>query len=231
MTTNDILLLSLGNSNKALLEVWGRYSFLTTNAKNRFSFNQYKDKINQMIGTLKDMEIIINDKMDAIKKEPLLFISHASKNRTFVNALVDLLVFLRFDTNNLFCSSKPGYGIPVGEDLYGFLRSRFVDYDIFVIFVHSKEYYESHVCLNEMGAAWAFQSKHASILLPGFDFKDMDGAVNNKEIAIKIDDDKAWCGINSLKDQLISFFLLREPNASAWEEARNHFFDSIKNNK
>lgn len=227
MSTNDILSLSAGDYTNVVLQLWSRYNTKMLNAP----FKQYIDRIDRMIGTLEDMKSIVgniaNDNSIIMKKK-LLFISHASANETFVNALVELLVFLKFDTNNLFCSSEPGYGIPVGENIYGFLRSRFVDFDIFVIFVHSKEFYLSHACLNEMGAAWAFQSKHASILLPGFSYNEMDGAVNNKEIAIKIDDKQAWSKMNSLKEQLVSFFSLSEPNGSAWEKARNCFFDKVK---
>lgn len=227
-TTNDILLVDENNNGK-LIELWSRYNKATPSL---VPFKEYIDKLNRMIGTLENMKSLVNNSVknntNTGMKKQLLFISHASANKSFVDALVELLTFLKFDTTNLFCSSTPGYGIPVGQDIYDFLRSRFVDFDIFVIFVHSKEFYQSHACLNEMGAAWAFQSKHVSILLPGFDFADMDGAVNNKNIAIKIDDKLAWNGVNSLKDQLISFFSLVTPNDSAWEDARNRFFDRIK---
>lgn len=237
-STNAILSKFSVDYTTDLIEWWNCYgtvdkSGITYNTP----FNQFPDKINLMIGTLEAMKsmVIVNTDMNtntntntnSKEKTPLLFISHASANKAFVNALVELLNFLKFDTSNMFCSSKPGYNIPVGEDIYGFLRSRFVDYDIFVVFVHSKEFYQSHACLNEMGAAWALQSKYASILLPGFEFKDMDGAVSDKEIAIKIDDKQAWSGMNSLKEKLVSVFKLPEPNHSAWEDARNSFFESV----
>ena len=46
---------------------------------------------------------------------------------------------------DIFCSSIPGYGIPNGANIFDFLRERFLNYDLHIIFVHSPEYYESPV--------------------------------------------------------------------------------------
>ena len=48
----------------------------------------------------------------------MVFISHSSKDKSFVEALVDLLEGLGLTKNNLFCSSVDGYGIPLGRDIF-----------------------------------------------------------------------------------------------------------------
>ena len=45
--------------------------------------------------------------------------SHSSKDKAFVEELVELLESIGFDENNLFCSSVDGYGIGLGEDISG----------------------------------------------------------------------------------------------------------------
>jgi hypothetical protein len=89
-----------------------------------------------------------------MKKKPLIFISHSSKNKDQVAKIADLLRSINLSPRrDIFCSSLPGYGIPNGANIFDFLRERFLNYDLHIIFVHSPEYYESPVSLNEMGAA------------------------------------------------------------------------------
>ena len=91
----------------------------------------------------------------SMKKKPLIFISHSSKNKDQVAKIADLLRSINLSPRrDIFCSSLPGYGIPNGANIFDFLRERFLNYDLHIIFVHSPEYYESPVSLNEMGAAW-----------------------------------------------------------------------------
>ena len=89
-----------------------------------------------------------------MKKKPLIFISHSSKNKDQVAKIADLLRSINLSPRrDIFCSSLPGYGIPNGANIFDFLRERFLNYDLHIIFVHSPEYYESPVSLNEMGPA------------------------------------------------------------------------------
>ena len=118
-----------------------------------------------------------------MKKKPLIFISHSSKNKDQVAKIADLLRSINLSPRrDIFCSSLPGYGIPNGANIFDFLRERFLNYDLHIIFVHSPEYYESPVSLNEMGAAWVLRANATSLLLPGFDFSGMLGLQSNVEI-------------------------------------------------
>lgn len=219
-----ILLMQIDNSKKnEILEIW---NIVNTPVEQPFTFNAYRDRMCQYIKHLKIIDKIVNH--NDMEKTPLLFISHSSTNENFVSELVKLMEFLKLDSTTMFCSSLPGYGIPTGADIYDYLRECFVRHDIFVIFVHSNEFYGSHASLNEMGAAWVLKSRHASFLVPGFDLNKMDGAVNNKEMAIVIDSTKAWDKINSLKDQIVEFFNLAQPNGSAWEVRRNEFLNNVR---
>lgn len=165
-----------------------------------------------------------------MKKKPLIFISHSSENKAQVAKIADLLRSINLSPRrDIFCSSLPGYGIPNGANIFEFLRERFVDYDLHIIFVHSPEYYESPVCLNEMGAAWALRANATSLLLPGFDFSGMKGVIGSDCIAIKLDGDRSEVKdrLNQLRRELESEFDISDNEDIIWEEARDKFIREI----
>ena len=162
-------------------------------------------------------------------KKPLLFISHSSANEIIAENLVQLLRTLGFNNRNLFCSSVPGYDIKEGEDIYDTLASKFQDYNIFVILLLSKEYYESAACLNEMGASWVLKVSYSTIVCPGFTIPEIKGAVNPSKMAVVLEDAKRIKGkLNQLKDRLIDYFNLPEiEDDTIWESDRDKFIKSI----
>ena len=165
-----------------------------------------------------------------MKKKPLIFISHSSENKAQVAKIADLLRSINLSPRrDIFCSSLPGYGIPNGANIFEFLRERFVDYDLHIIFVHSQEYYESPVCLNEMGAAWALRANATSLLLPGFDFSGMKGVIGSDCIAIKLDGDRSEVKdrLNQLRRELEAEFDISDNEDIIWEEARDKFIREI----
>lgn len=165
-----------------------------------------------------------------MKKKPLIFISHSSENKAQVAKIADLLRSINLSPRrDIFCSSLPGYGIPNGANIFEFLRERFVDYDLHIIFVHSPEYYESPVCLNEMGAAWVLRANATSLLLPGFDFSGMKGVIGSDCVAIKLDGDRSEVKdrLNQLRRELESEFDISDNEDIIWEEARDRFIHEI----
>ena len=123
-----------------------------------------------------------------VEKQPLLFISHSSANEKIAEALVDMFRTIGFNTKNMFCSSVNGFDIREGEDIYDTLLSKFQDYKIFVIFLLSKDYYQSAACLNEMGAAWVLKANYATIIAPGFTIPEIKGAINPNKMAVVLED-------------------------------------------
>ena len=165
-----------------------------------------------------------------MKKKPLIFISHSSKNKDQVAKIADLLRSINLSPRrDIFCSSLPGYGIPNEANIFDFLMERFLNYDLHIIFVHSPEYYESPVSLNEMGAAWVLKTKATSLLLPGFGFSDMKGVFGSGSIAIKLDGDRSEVKdrLNQLRRELESEFDISDNEDIIWEEARDKFIREI----
>ena len=195
---------------------------------NRYSKDITRDVMEQTQQYIKQVKIESKEDKEKVKK-PLLFISHSSANENIATNLVQLLRTLGFNNKNLFCSSVPGYDIKEGEDIYDTLASKFQDYNIFVIFLLSSEYYHSAACLNEMGATWVLKANYSTIVCPGFSIPEIKGAINPSKMAVVLEDNKRVNGkLNNLKDRLIEFFGLPEvEDDTIWENDRNKFIESI----
>ena len=163
------------------------------------------------------------------EKEKKVFISHASKDEAIVRKFVELLEDIGLNEAQVVCSSIPGYGIPLGEDIYDWLARQFREYDLHVLFMLSENYYQSIACQNEMGATWVLKTKYDTILLPGFEYKNIKGAVNPNQISIKLDGNEEVLKqhLNELKDNLITEFGLTMPSATKWERHRQTFISAI----
>ena len=165
----------------------------------------------------------LNDKQPTKEKTPMVFISHSSKDKPFVEALVDLLESLGITKSNLFCSSVDGYGISLNGDIFETIRGLFYKHELYVIFVHSPRYYESYVSLNEMGAAWALKTDFCSILTKDMEFKDMTGVVNNSTLSIKVNSEDAPARLTEMKDKLVNMLGLIPIDEIKWERKRTNF--------
>ncbi len=168
-------------------------------------------------------EVVMSD------KKPKLFISHSSKDVAYVAQIVNLLDGMGLNQTQVFCSSLPGYGIPIDTNIFDYLRNQFIEYNLHVIFIHSDNYYMSAVSLNEMGAAWALKSTVTSILLPGFGFEKMTGVVNDQSIAIKLDGQQLELQdkLNQLYDKVVSVFGLTKKADIIWQQKRDSFIKDV----
>ena len=227
-TSNDIISMKHiadANVGRNVVFVYSRADVLKDN---RYSKDITRDIMEQTQQYIKHVRGESKEEKEKVKK-PLLFISHSSATENIATNLVQLLRTLGFNNKNLFCSSVPGYDIKEGEDIYDTLASKFQDYNIFVIFLLSSEYYQSAACLNEMGATWVLKANYSTIVCPGFSIPEIKGAINPSKMAVVLEDNKRVNGkLNNLKDRLIEFFGLPEvEDDTIWENDRNKFIESI----
>lgn len=162
-------------------------------------------------------------------KSPKIFISHSSKDKEIVSAFVDLLFDMGL-TGHIFCTSVPGCGVLIDNDIYESLKYEFKNYQVHVIFMLSSNYYSSPACLNEMGAAWILQTSYTSILLPGFEFEEIDGAVNPRQMAIKLDESEEQLKekLGQMKQNFLEKFALPKIPDMRWETKRNEFIAKVQ---
>lgn len=170
-------------------------------------------------------------------RPPKIFISHKSEDKPFVDALVDLLRhYIGSEPNKIFCSSIPNYKIDLGKEIYDQIAAQFADNDVFTIIVHSPRYYQSSVCLNEMGASWILNTDCCSILTSDCEINELNGVIDKRFISIKVNNEDAKDRMNDFLYEVMDFFELPKPEFKAfsqWEKDRDKFLgivNSIKYN-
>jgi hypothetical protein len=133
-----------------------------------------------------------------------IFISHSSKNKNYGELLVEFLRNIGLKENEIIFTSNVAFGIPVGKNIFDWLKSQ-IEEKPFVIYLLSEQYYKSIACLNEMGAAWIIENKHAAIFTPEFDLSSKEfqnGVLDPREIGFYIND----------RDRILSFVELLSEN-------------------
>lgn len=158
-----------------------------------------------------------------------IFISHAEKDTEIVCSMVELLYSMGLGTEDIFCSSVPELGIPIKKNIYEYIRKMIDKENIYTFFVLSENYYKSAVCLSEMGAVWVKRKEYITFLVPGFDYSDIKGVIDRRNIAIKMGADKARlkADLNNLKDDLEKK-IRKHINVECWEFCRDYFIDKIQ---
>ena len=152
-----------------------------------------------------------------------IFISHSSKDIKVVEEFVDLLETIGLDSNQIFCSSLPGYGIPLGENFIECLKSELSDSNTMVVFMLSENFYKSPVSMCEMGATWIQSKEHIPVLIPPFSFEKIDGTIKLTQ-GFMINDSMKW---NEFKDKILQTFGLEDLSDSVWERKRDRTISRI----
>lgn len=179
----------------------------------------------QVVGVASEEDVLLTQ-----SKERRLFISHCTKDTEYVKEFVRFLEAIGMPEGSIFCSSVEGYKIEWGEDIYEYLETEFnnPNKNLIVLFMLSENYYNSVPCLNEMGATWVLKKEYRSILLPGFEYAKIDGAIDAKKVGIKFDDPNLSYNLNDVKQQMASIFGFEPPVNSKWDRIRNNFIADIK---
>lgn len=109
-----------------------------------------------------------------------IFISHKNDCENFGNFLIDILIRVYPPIkNSIIFTSNSDYGVPQGEDIYTYLSSCFRD-DMHVVFLFSRSFYDSNVCLGEAGAAWGTNKKYSNFVID-VGFSSIDKPINGAQ--------------------------------------------------
>ena len=144
--------------------------------------------------------------------EPMIFISHKSDDKKYGDALRNFIINLGVKNEQLIYTSHPLHKIPVGVNIYDYLRKN-IHANVFMIILWSDEYLESPACLNEMGAAWVVQSDYINIYTPDFSFgnpKYRQCAVDTDKMgAVLKNDEHCKTSMLELKEKVEKLFNLK----------------------
>jgi hypothetical protein len=139
----------------------------------------------------------------------VIFISHNSTDKLYGNALRNFITGLGVKNEQLIYTSHPMHKIPFDDFIYDYLRKN-IHNNIFMIILWSDTYLDSPACLNEMGAAWVFQSDYSNIITPNLNFsnsKISQCAVDIRKMGIVLNgDDHCKTGMIELKNKIVSLF-------------------------
>jgi hypothetical protein len=153
-----------------------------------------------------------------------VFISHASGDSTIVEEVIEILESIGLDSNQIFCTSFEGYGIDLGDNFLDAIKEE-LSSECLVIFLLSKKFYESQVCLCEMGATWVLAKEHIPVLIPPLDFSDIKGVIPLTQ-GFKINEPLK---LNIFKEKIEKIFSIKSPlTMSTWERKRDRILTRIE---
>lgn len=229
--TIDVVKMLEGATIRYILDREDFYEYMQENYKKEYELAKRGEEPSLKVVSFSPTCTKEEEVVESSEKTPRLFISHSSKDLAYVKAFVEFLEDLRMPEGSVFCSSVEGYNINWGADIYDYLSSEFNDGEknLIVLFMLSENYYESAPCLNEMGATWVLKKDYRSILLPGFEYKQIEGAINPNKIGIKMDSPNLKMELNGVKEQFEKIFNFTAPTGSIWDRIRDDFIEKIKN--
>ena len=118
-------------------------------------------------------------------------------NRVFRKLSVHYYQMISEIENGICRAPKKGDNIP------NYIREKISNATVVLAMV-SKEYKKSEVCMNEVGAAWAFENEPISIVLPDADFTEL-GWLINLDKAVKIDNPDALNHLQKILCEKLGF--------------------------
>lgn len=162
-----------------------------------------------------------------------LFISHAYKDHEVIDEFVELLEAIGLRRERIFYSSLAECGVKLGENIVDAIKRELSNQKVHVIFMLSQNYYDSVMCLNEMGAAWVLQHTYTSILLPGFSYSELKGVINTGTLGMKLDGEPAELRnrMIELRDQIQKEFGLAPMDERTWNRKLDKFLKCLERAK
>lgn len=181
----------------------------------------------KLITTLKGMEQKFDDIGSKIKElnKPLIFISHASKDKLLVKSFVDNILKkgLGLKDENIVFTSYEATGVVPGDNIPNYIKQNIEKANIVLAMV-SHNYKASEVCMNEVGAAFALDKTLVQIMLPNTNI-DKLGWLIHLDKAARIDNRDS---LDSLEEVICKEMGLNIPIAKHWNPCTQDFLDSLK---
>ena len=114
-----------------------------------------------------------------------IMISHNSENKEYGLFLLRIFDLLGMDVRKtVVFTSHSKTSVPHGRNIYDYLKDCFRE-DIYVIFLFSRHFYDSNVCVAETGAAWATNRSHSNVVID-IDFEDIDKPIDSAKASLSM---------------------------------------------
>ena len=153
-----------------------------------------------------------------------IFISHSSKDKQLVKDFVNHILCLGIGLNpdDIFCTSIEDMTMRNGEDIRKHIQDniRSAEYSFLLI---SDNYKASEVCVNEMGAVWAYDANVRLFLLPNVSFSSFGWFCDTRKTEKLIDS----VALDRLYKEMVEYFSLKE-NLVHWSQQREMFVRRVR---
>lgn len=153
---------------------------------------------------------------------PKVFISHSSKDKDIILLFKDIILKtgIGLSDDEIFFTSSPETGVPVGENIPEYIKQNLHDCDYAFLMI-SENYKGSEICLNEMGAAMVLGKRLIPLVLYDYDF-DKVGWLINHNLCARIDQEER---LDEIRDMFVEKGM--GTKTSVWNRARNKFIADL----
>ena len=187
---------------------------------------------NTMIGVLK--AIMESEDLGSLhkkekEKNKKIFVSHSSKNRNITDEFVELLKVIGVKNNQIYYSSYEETGVNFLQDCFERINEEFTNNELLVIFMISREFYSSRICLAETGATWvSAANRYIPIIMPPYDYNNIEGVINATQAAITLSDKNISTKLEKFKIDIEKFLgIENQINAEEWVRKKEKFIKNI----
>lgn len=152
-----------------------------------------------------------------------IFISHSSQDKDIVKWFVKEILHsgIGISYDDICCTSIEGLNVRHGDDIRRHIHDNIKGADFSFLMI-SNNYKTSKICLNEMGAVWAYDANVRAFLLPNINFESI-GWLNDPKEAKQIN---CSISLDALKDELVEYYSLKDPKTD-WSRGRQDFLDNL----
>lgn len=182
-----------------------------------------KNRLMEIMGSI-NMDDGQSEKTEC-EKLPLVFISHASKDKAILKLFVDNILKkgLNLRDENIVFTSYEATGVVPGDNIPEYIKRNIADASI-VLAMISKNYKKSEVCMNEVGAAWALGKTPVQIMLPNTNIDSL-GWLIHLDKAARMDDRDS---LDSLEEVICEALGVAVPTAKHWNPCTRDFLEALK---
>lgn len=159
-----------------------------------------------------------------------IFVSHCSKDRLITDKVVDLLKIIGVKDTQIYYSSYDETGADYLEDCLDRIKKEFEENELMVLFMISRNFYKSKVCLAEMGATWVTSfERYIPILLPPLEYRDIDGVIKSTQNGILLSSNEVKIKLGQFKEKVEDYLGIEDKvSSSEWDRARDNFIERIQ---
>ena len=135
-------------------------------------------------GAIKALLAVLNKKYQSADKFSKIFISHSSKDKGIVEEFVDeiLQLGIGMKSSDVFCTSIEDMKIRNGEDMRNHIQHNLNRCDYAFIFI-SENYKNCGICMNEMGAVWAYDKRVKLFTISPITFSELGWLMEIRQAA------------------------------------------------